>query len=108
MRVFLTGLHLRCMNPAVMALANKSLAFSLYDLHLEGVSAKKLAAAYSVPVEWVEERIEAVRLCLKYQVKLSLRSADQATPESRERIPCHPPKLASPSTVPVLRSATLP
>ena len=36
------------------------------------VPAKELATAYSLPVNWVEERIEAVRLCLKYQVKLSL------------------------------------
>jgi hypothetical protein len=59
------------MNPAFMSLANKFLALSLYDFHLEGVSAQELAAAYSLPVGWVEERIEAVRLCLKYQVKLS-------------------------------------
>jgi hypothetical protein len=56
-----------------MILANKSLAFSLYDFHLEGVSAKELAADYSLPITWVEERIEAVRLCLKYQVKLSVK-----------------------------------
>lgn len=60
------------MNAPVMLLANKSLAFSLYDFHLEGVPAKELATAYSLPINWVEERIEAVRLCLKYQVKLSL------------------------------------
>jgi hypothetical protein len=66
------------MNPAVMHLANKSLAFSLYDFHLEGVSAGELAAAYSLPTSWVEERIEAVRLCLKYQVKLSLKLSDEA------------------------------
>ena len=41
-----------------MILANKSLAFSLYDFHLEGVSAKELAADYSLPITWVEERIE--------------------------------------------------
>jgi len=60
------------MKPAFMIVANKSLAFSLYDFHLEGISAKELAADYSLPIGWVEERIEAVRLCLKYQVKLSV------------------------------------
>ena len=72
MRIFLPGLHPRSMNPSVMALANKSLVFSLYDFHLEGLSAKELAAAYSLPVTWVEERIEAIRMCLKFQVNLSL------------------------------------
>lgn len=60
------------MNPAVMVLANCSLAFSLYDFNLEGVSARELAAAYSLPPQWVEERIEAVRLCLKFQAKVVL------------------------------------
>ena len=60
------------MSPAAMVLANKSLAFSLYDFHLNGVSASELAAAHSLPVHSVEERIEAVRLCLKFQVKLAL------------------------------------
>ncbi len=62
------------MNPAVMLLANKHLAFSLFEFNLSGVSAKELAAAYSLPIIWVEERIEAVRLCLKYQVKLALQN----------------------------------
>lgn len=57
------------MNPAVMVLANTSLAFSLYDFYLEGVSVEELAAAYSLPPHCVEERIEAVRLCLQFQAK---------------------------------------
>jgi len=61
------------MNPGVKRLANKSVSFSLYDFHLEGVSAAELATAYSLPETWVEERIEAVRLCLKYQVKVSVK-----------------------------------
>jgi hypothetical protein len=52
--------------------ANKSLAFSLYDFHLSGVSVEKLAATYSLPVQSVEERLEAVRLCLTFQVRLAL------------------------------------
>lgn len=51
------------MNPGVALLANKSFGFSLYDFHLEGVSVEELATAYSLPETWVEERIEAVRLC---------------------------------------------
>ncbi|MDQ2949515.1 MAG: hypothetical protein M3Y27_26855 [Acidobacteriota bacterium] len=66
------------MNPAVILLANRSLPFHLYDFHLEGISAKELAAAHSLPVDWVEERIEAVRLCLKYQTKLSIDTEQEA------------------------------
>ena len=63
------------MNPGVALFANRSLAFSLYEFNLTGVSAKELAASYSLPQNWVEERIEAVRLCLKYQSKLSVRES---------------------------------
>lgn len=73
MRLFLNAFHLRDMNPGVKLLANKCFGFSLYDFHLEGVSAAELASAYSLPEAWVEERIEAVRLCLKYQVKVSVK-----------------------------------
>jgi hypothetical protein len=72
MRLFLGELHKTFMNPPMIVHANKSLAFSLYDFHLNGVSVEKLAAAYSLPVQSVEERIEAVRLCLTFQVKLAL------------------------------------
>jgi hypothetical protein len=60
------------MNPAVILLANRSFRFHLYDFHLRGVSAAELADAYCRPIGWVEEQIEAVRLCLKYQVKLAV------------------------------------
>jgi hypothetical protein len=60
------------MNPAVMLLSNRCFRFHLYDFHLNGVSVAELANAYSLPAVWIEEQIEAVRLCLKYQVKLSL------------------------------------
>jgi hypothetical protein len=45
MRIFLGELHHTIMNPPMIAHANKSLAFSLYDFHLNGVSVEKLAAA---------------------------------------------------------------
>ena len=72
LRFFLNARHVSDMNPAVMVVANKSLAFSLYDFYLEGVSAQELAAAYALPVHCVEERIEAVRLCLQFQAKATL------------------------------------
>ena len=72
MRVSASQPHPKSVNPAVILLANKSLAFSLYDFNLEGISVEELATAYSLPVNWVEQHIEAVRVCLKYQVKLSV------------------------------------
>jgi hypothetical protein len=65
------------MNPGVKLLANRSFGLSLYDFHLEGVSAKELAERHSLPVTWVEEWIEAARLCLKDQVKLWVKSRDK-------------------------------
>ena len=62
------------MQPVIVLLANKSPIFSLYDFHLQGVPVKTLATAYSLPAHWVEEQIEAVRLCLTFQVKLVLDS----------------------------------
>jgi hypothetical protein len=69
------------MNPAVVLLANRSLPFSLYDFHLNGVSARELAHAYSLPLPWVEERLEAVRLCLKYQVTFRKADAQSGGPD---------------------------
>jgi len=69
------------MNPAVVLLANQSLPFSLYDFHLNGVSAQELAVAYDLPLHWVEERLEAVRLCLKYQVQVSVSSRAFSIPK---------------------------
>ena len=67
------------MNPGVKLLANKSFGLSLYDFNLEGISAKELADAYRLPETWVQERIEAARLCLKYQVSVSVKSAPKRT-----------------------------
>jgi hypothetical protein len=61
------------MNPALMIHANRSLAFSLYDFHLSGISIQELATAHSLSVHRVEECIEAVRLCVKHQVKVALK-----------------------------------
>jgi hypothetical protein len=68
------------MNPAFMVLANRSFAFHLYDLHLEGLTVKELAKAYSMPVFRVEEHLEAVRLSLKYQVSLSIGTRTEMRP----------------------------
>jgi hypothetical protein len=68
------------MNPAFMVLANQSFGFNLYDLHLERLTVKELAKAYSMPVFRVEEQLEAVRLSLKYQVSLSIGTRAEIRP----------------------------
>jgi hypothetical protein len=67
------------MNPGLKLLANKSFRLHLYDCHLEGVSVKELADFYVLPETWVEERIEATRLCLKFQVQLSFSKTPKVT-----------------------------
>ena len=53
--------------PEVIMLANRSLAFDLYEFHLEGVPIQDLAAAYSLQVEWIEKCIESTRQRLEYE-----------------------------------------
>ena len=60
------------MRLAVVFLANRSLPLWLYDSDLNGASVEELGVACSRPVDWVKERIEAVRLCVKHQVTLSM------------------------------------
>jgi hypothetical protein len=67
--------------PEVMMLANRSLAFDLYEFHLEGIPAEDLAGAYSLPVEWIEKCIESMRLRLEYQKQFTAKltaNADSA------------------------------
>ena len=60
------------MNPAVVLLANNSLPFSLYDFHQSGVSAAKLARAYSPATALDRRALEAIRLCLQFQVNVQV------------------------------------
>ena len=48
------------------------LPFRLYAEHKNGATPAQLAAAFAVSVHWVEERIEAARLCIEKQVRLEL------------------------------------
>ena len=57
------------MNAALAVLRNSSPTFSLYDFYVNGVSADDLAAAYELTLAQIEERLEAARLCLQFQVK---------------------------------------
>jgi hypothetical protein len=60
------------MKAAAILLAGQSLPFWLCYFNLEGISAKELAASYSLPETWVEERIEAVSIMLKHQVRVAI------------------------------------
>lgn len=53
---------------ALSVLAIVSNPFRLYHYHVNGISAEELAAVFDLPVSWVEQRIEAVRLCVEYQL----------------------------------------
>jgi hypothetical protein len=46
------------------------LAIELYLAHLRGKSAEEISAALQLPCSVVEERIEAARLCVLYQLPL--------------------------------------
>ena len=48
------------------------LPFRLYAEHKNGATLAQLAADFSLSVQWVEERIEAARLCIEKQVRLEL------------------------------------
>ena len=52
------------------ALYDEYLPFRLYADHKSGSTAAAIAAEYGLPVLWVEERIEAARLCIEKQVRL--------------------------------------
>ena len=40
----------------------------LYFANRRGFSAEEIAEALGMPIDWVEERLEAARLCFEYQV----------------------------------------
>ena len=46
--------------------------FRLYSEHKRGATPAQLAATFAVSVPWVEERIEAARLCIEKQVRVEL------------------------------------
>jgi hypothetical protein len=48
------------------------LPFRLYADHQYGLTVEELACLSNKPVLWVEERIEAMRLCLEKQIRLDL------------------------------------
>jgi hypothetical protein len=51
----------------------RTLGFLMYREYEDGASIAELSAALHAPAEWIEERIEAVRLCLEKQIRVELR-----------------------------------
>ena len=68
--------HPSGMNPGVALFANRSLAFRLYEFNFAGVSLRRNLppATRYLLIGW-KNAIEAVRLCLRYQVKLSVKES---------------------------------
>ena len=48
------------------------LPFRLYSEHKRGATPAQLAAAFAVSIPWVEERLEAVRLCVEKQLRFEV------------------------------------
>lgn len=52
--------------------------FKLYADSLRGLTADQLAATYGMPSHWIAERIEAARLCLEKQVRITKLESENA------------------------------
>jgi hypothetical protein len=60
------------MGLAISLLSRKSLKYELYAAAMDGTSIRDLAAEYRIPEYRVQEQVEAVRLALGHQVRLSI------------------------------------
>jgi len=60
------------MQLAFALLVHHSLPFTLYAAFLNGVSVEELAEKTGLSKDWVIERIEAVRLTVTMQVRLTI------------------------------------
>lgn len=52
--------------------APQILSLLIYREYQRGATVEELAAAFDAPVHWIEERIEAVRLCFEKQVRVQI------------------------------------
>ncbi|HYZ71901.1 MAG TPA: hypothetical protein VE641_02405, partial [Chthoniobacterales bacterium] len=53
-------------------LFDRYLPFRLYAEFMLGTSIQDLSERFTLSEQWIEERIEALRLCLRMQVRLHL------------------------------------
>ncbi|MBV9084690.1 MAG: hypothetical protein JOZ62_18595 [Acidobacteriaceae bacterium] len=52
--------------------------FRLYADFRRGLTLDELAKEYSMPARWIEERLEAARLCVEKQIRIELLSEGEA------------------------------
>lgn len=71
-RIYLEQAHMSMPETLANLLYDNYLPFRLYAEHKNGATSAQLAATFAVSVHWVEERIEAARLCIEKQVRLEL------------------------------------
>ena len=68
-------------DTAINRLYDEYLPFRLYADHKMGATAQELADEFGLPARWVEERIEAARLCLEMQVRFDFAAVHSAAAE---------------------------
>jgi hypothetical protein len=66
------------MGLAISLLSRKSLTYELYAAVMDGSSIRDLAIEYRMPEHRVQEQVEAVRLALRHQVRLSINTESRA------------------------------
>jgi hypothetical protein len=64
--------------PNYESLYDSYFPFRLYADYKRGTTVQTLASRYSMPVQWIEERVEAVRLCLEKQIRIEFAPAGVA------------------------------
>jgi hypothetical protein len=57
-------------------LYDEYLPFRLYSDYKQGVSVNQLAGSLGLPAPWIQERIEAARLCIERQERIKLSFCD--------------------------------
>jgi hypothetical protein len=62
----------RDIDLALGALSIVSNPFRFYHYYVNGISAEELASVFDLPVSWIQQRIEAVRLCVEHQIVFTL------------------------------------
>jgi hypothetical protein len=68
-------------------LYDEYLPFRLYSDHKQGVSVSQLAGSLGLPTPWIEERIEAARLCIEKQERINLPFCDFDDPLENQSRP---------------------
>ncbi|MDQ2775617.1 MAG: hypothetical protein M3Y57_11980 [Acidobacteriota bacterium] len=69
-------------DTALLRLYDQSITFRLYADHANGMSVPELSMLCSRSERWVQERIEATRLCLEKQVRIDLPPEPRECPDS--------------------------